>query len=241
MLGGVEVSRESARPTREASMLSAVGAAGRTSATVQRFLGARTGPGCALRSRSHVGGDLLCSSSISALWNSITLPVSTSTMWSWCSPRSSLVDRLPALEIVLEHQAGRLELGQHPVNRRQADIVAAGRAAGDRCPRRSCAAGPAVSSSSRIRMRGWVTFSPTLRRSCDSMDYRLVVQLNRPVPVGAWYIIPRLPTCDHLPMRKALVPILAAVLMSGCMFVHTSRSSRATCSKRPMSTSCSPA
>jgi len=34
------------------------------------------------------------------------------------------VHRLATLEIVLEHQAGRFELGKHPVHRRQADVVA---------------------------------------------------------------------------------------------------------------------
>ncbi|CAH0064151.1 protein of unknown function [Stenotrophomonas maltophilia] len=35
-----------------------------------------------------------------------------------------LVDGLAAFEIVLEHETGGLELGQHPVDRRQADLVA---------------------------------------------------------------------------------------------------------------------
>jgi len=35
-----------------------------------------------------------------------------------------LVNGLATLEIVLEHEAGGLELGQHPVDRRQADLVA---------------------------------------------------------------------------------------------------------------------
>ena len=35
-----------------------------------------------------------------------------------------LVNGLAALEIVLEHEAGGLELGQHPVHRGQADLVA---------------------------------------------------------------------------------------------------------------------
>jgi len=34
------------------------------------------------------------------------------------------VDGVPAFEIVLEHQSGRLELGQHPIHRGQADFVA---------------------------------------------------------------------------------------------------------------------
>src|SRR5690606_30948214 len=35
-----------------------------------------------------------------------------------------LVDGLAGLEVVLEHQAGGLELGQHPVDRCQADVLA---------------------------------------------------------------------------------------------------------------------
>jgi len=36
------------------------------------------------------------------------------------------VDRLAALEVVLEHEAGGFELGQHAVDRGQADVVVVG-------------------------------------------------------------------------------------------------------------------
>src|SRR4029079_4098613 len=74
---------------------------------------------------------------------------------------------------------------------------------------------PVVSRSSRIRVRGWVTFSPALRRSSDSM--------NPSVAADPWWpvlaiVSPCSPPVTMLPMRKAFVFLLAAVLISGCSF-----------------------
>src|SRR5687768_7586732 len=76
---------------------------------------------------------------------------------------------------------------------------------------------PEVSSSSMMRMRGCVTLSPTLRRSCDSIACPL--QLPS-IPQVLQCIIRPLPSSTN-PMRKALPLLLAAaVLVTGCNVVY---------------------
>ncbi len=57
-----------------------------------------------------------------------------------------------------------------------------------------------------MRVRGWVTFRSDLAQIPGFHGYRLRLQLIRPAPVGAWYIIPRLPTCDHAPDAQGPYP-----------------------------------
>src|SRR5688572_23460979 len=75
---------------------------------------------------------------------------------------------------------------------------------------------PEVSSSSMMRMRGCVTLSPTLRRSCDSIAYPL--QLASIPAVGS-VSSPRFPTSKS-PMLKVLPLILAVALTTGCGVIY---------------------
>jgi outer membrane protein assembly factor BamE len=125
------------------------------------------------------------------------------------------INRLAALEVVLQHQAGRLELRQHPVNRGQADLLAAvDQAAVDVSALMWRT--PVVSSSSRMRVRGWVTFRPALRRSSDSM----VPPRCKPDWPVLGIVSPGSLPVTMLPMRKAFVFLFAAVLLSGCNLAY---------------------
>ncbi len=68
-----------------------------------------------------------------------------------------LIHSLPAFEIVLQHQAGGLELGQHPIHRGQADLVAVVEQLAIDVFCAEVVVIALCSSNSRIRMRGWVT------------------------------------------------------------------------------------
>ena len=56
-------------------------------------------------------------------------------------------------------------------------------------------------------MRGWVTFSPTLRRSCDSMDIASYCNLCGRCRSVLGVLSPRLPTCDHAPDAQGPRPV----------------------------------
>lgn len=80
-----------------------------------------------------------------------------------------LVHGLAAFEIVLQHQASSLELGQHAVNRGQADFVAMVQQLAIDVFCAEVVLVALLFEQFRIRIRGWVTLSPTLRRSWVSI------------------------------------------------------------------------